>query len=684
MADPNRSWALRLAEAGMAIFPCGPDKRPLDHLRWRAVSTTDANQLAQWWHQSPNALPAIDLAKSDLVVLDGDRHGGPDGRAALRELLQQKGCDTRGAPIVLTPGDGVHVYFKQNGHALGNSSGDLPDGIDVRGQGGYVIAYAVMPDARQYKAARNSPDLIAAFQAGTIPHVPQPIVDLIRAPKRKTTTEQPHSKPANTAASFGDTREQAWAGAALDGCAAELAAMGKDSGRNIKLNALAFRLGRMIARGWLDRTQVETVLTDAMHTNGYVGEEGDPAVRATLRSGIDAGTADPHPDLTDREDHGGGETGNKTGGGGNSTSQSTAAADKPTPLPFINLAALQNKRPQEREWVAKNRIPLKNVTLLSGEGGTGKSILALHCGVATALERDWLGTLPNPGPVLIVCCEDDVDELHRRLDHIVEHYGTRLVELSKKMHVVSLAGMDAVMAVPEKSGLIIPTKLFKQVHEAACDIRPRLIVIDNSADVYAGNENDRAQVRQFITLLRGTAIASSSGLVLTSHPSLTGISSGSGLSGSTAWNASVRSRLYFKRATTDKDEEPDPELRVLEVMKSNYGPVGETITLRWKDGLFLPANSLGGLDKLAAEQRANEAFLTLLAQFDGQGRNVSDKPTAPTYAPAMFSKEPGAKGIRKADLADAMRRLFAANRIHVGHYGRPSRPYSKLVVGACP
>jgi len=134
MDDLNRSWALRLAEAGISVFPCGPDKRPL--VKWRTASTTSAGQLAQWWHQYPNALPGIDLSKSDLVALDGDRHGGADGRTALRELLQQKSCDTRGAPIVLTPRDGVHVYFRQNGHALGNSSGDLPEGIDVRGEGG--------------------------------------------------------------------------------------------------------------------------------------------------------------------------------------------------------------------------------------------------------------------------------------------------------------------------------------------------------------------------------------------------------------------------------------------------------------------------------------------------------------------------------------------------------------------
>ena len=65
------------------------------------------------------------------------------------------------------------------------------------------------------------------------------------------------------------------------------------------LNALAYRLGRMIARDWLHRAHVEADLAGAMHTNGYVAEKGIRAVEATLRSGLDAGIAEPHPDLED-------------------------------------------------------------------------------------------------------------------------------------------------------------------------------------------------------------------------------------------------------------------------------------------------------------------------------------------------------------------------------------------------
>jgi hypothetical protein len=110
--DFNRDWALRLAEAGIAVFPCGPDKKPL--IKWRTLSSSDPDAAALWWHQHPGALPAIDLEKCDLFVLDGDRHGGPDGRAELRGLLQrQRGFSWRAAPAAITPGDGAHIYFGQ-------------------------------------------------------------------------------------------------------------------------------------------------------------------------------------------------------------------------------------------------------------------------------------------------------------------------------------------------------------------------------------------------------------------------------------------------------------------------------------------------------------------------------------------------------------------------------------------
>jgi RecA-family ATPase len=348
-------------------------------------------------------------------------------------------------------------------------------------------------------------------------------------------------------------------------------------------------------------------------------------------------------------------------------------------VPFIKISAWQNQPVPERKWTVKNRIPANNVTLLSGEGSVGKSILSLQLAVATVLGKDWLGALPEPGAALVVCCEDDADEIWRRLDLIFTHYGAAYTDFDD-LHILPLAGEEALMAAPDRNGIITMTKLFEHVHTAACDIRPKLIVLDNAADIFGGGENDRAQVRQFISRLRGLALAAQAGVLLTSHPSLTGISTGTGLSGSTAWDASVRSRLYFKRAKTEKDEEPDPDLRLLEVMKSNYGPVGEVVTLKWSKGVFLPVNGMSDFEKAAAEQEAERVFLVLLDQFNREGNNASSKRTAPNYAPTMFAREKEARQqkIRRPNFEAAMRRLLETDRIRSEPYGPPSRGTFRL------
>ena len=94
-------------------------------------------------------------------------------------------------------------------------------------------------------------------------------------------------------------RERAYAQAALDGCAEELAAT-PAGGRNEMLNKKSFRLGTMVARSWLARAEVEAALSEAMAANGYVADKGSNAVEATLRSGLDAGSKEPHPDLPDQ------------------------------------------------------------------------------------------------------------------------------------------------------------------------------------------------------------------------------------------------------------------------------------------------------------------------------------------------------------------------------------------------
>jgi RecA-family ATPase len=54
---------------------------------------------------------------------------------------------------------------------------------------------------------------------------------------------------------------------------------------------------------------------------------------------------------------------------------------------------------------------LRQVTLFSGEGAIGKSIVELMCSVAHVTGKDWLGSLPEPGGAFYIGCEDDEKEL---------------------------------------------------------------------------------------------------------------------------------------------------------------------------------------------------------------------------------------------------------------------------------
>jgi hypothetical protein len=404
--DVNRDAALKLAEAGIAIFPCGADKKPVPGFKWQQFSSSDVDAVEMWWSQYPNALPAIDLAKSDLVVLDGDNHGGPDGREALgRLLLDQPDYNSPATPRYTTPNDGAHAYFTQNGHELTNARGDLPAGIDVRGAGGYTVCpYAVLPDGRRYHPAKKTPDLIDSYRAGTIPPIPEGVVALIEARKKHRQPSPESAQPIQ-----GGIRERAYAQAALDNCTKELTAAAAGT-RNELLNALAFRLGRMVARGWLQRSYVEANLIGAMHVNGYADEKGIRAIEATLRSGLDAGMADPHPDLAEQT-----KAGRRKQQDNNSSGESVARG---------SWKYHSGKSATAPRWLVKGILPETGVALIAGQWGTYKTTVALDVALCVMAGLPFAGRyrIKRRGAVLFIALEG-ATMLDSRLSTVAEHHG---------------------------------------------------------------------------------------------------------------------------------------------------------------------------------------------------------------------------------------------------------------------
>lgn len=353
----------------------------------------------------------------------------------------------------------------------------------------------------------------------------------------------------------------------------------------------------------------------------------------------------------------------------------------PAPLAFMDYSGPI----QPRQWVVADRFPLLNVSILSGEGSIGKSILAMQLAAVVALngmsgiDRDWLGQLPAGGPAMYITCEEDQGECERRFDDIANHYGSSRNELMKNLHVIGRVGLDSLLAeLDRKTNKLQPTEFWRSFHFRALQIKPRLIVIDTVADTYGGSEIDRQQTRAFITMLRQLAIDTGAGVLLIVHPSLEGIRSGSGLSGSTAWHNSVRARAYFKAVKDDEEEDggADPDLRELQYMKSNYSPIADALTVRWQNGVYVVEGSTNTLEQQLRMRNVDAVFLEVLRERIEQSRPVSDR-SGKNYAPAVFEQHGKAKTakprMRGRDFVAAMERLLAAKRIVVQQIGPPSK-----------
>lgn len=330
-----------------------------------------------------------------------------------------------------------------------------------------------------------------------------------------------------------------------------------------------------------------------------------------------------------------------------------------------SASILQNRAVPPREWLVEGMIPSSTVTLLGGDGGSGKSLLAMMLAVSVASKSGikWIGRMPKQGKVLYCGAEDDFDEMHRRLANITEANFVDYMDIAE-LNFKSLAGEDALLSISNpKTGTLMPTELWQRISTYVEAERPALVVFDTLADLFGGNENDRALARQFIGQLRGLAIQFKCAVLLLAHPSLSGLSSGSGTSGSTAWNNSVRSRLYLERVIED-GYESDSSARKLSVKKSNYADTGNEIFMHWKDGVFEAEPQETGLDRYAMTAKADRVFLALLDQINSQGRTVNHA-SGPNYAPRVFSRMPDCEGVVKEGFKGAMERLFAAGKIKV-------------------
>ena len=159
--------AVAYARHGWAVFPLrSRDKAPAIHGGCRSA-LADPVQAEAWWSVNPshNVGVACGSVSAGLVVIDidVDEAAGEDGRETLARWEYDHGALPMTATAVTGRG-GMHLFFYVTGREVRNSANKAL-GVDVRGEGGYLVAPpSIHPNGRRYEWLA-SPDEVGVAPA---------------------------------------------------------------------------------------------------------------------------------------------------------------------------------------------------------------------------------------------------------------------------------------------------------------------------------------------------------------------------------------------------------------------------------------------------------------------------------------------------------------------------------------
>ena len=148
--------ALKLAQRGPAVFPVDPLTKAPKTRHGCKDATRDERQIIELWRKHPAAGIGVATGKpSGIVAVDVDpSSGGEDGFSDLASHLGAPGRTVQ----VLTPRGGYHLWFKAPAVAVPCSVSKLAPGVDIRGDGGYVVAPpTTRPDGTGWRWSGTAP-----------------------------------------------------------------------------------------------------------------------------------------------------------------------------------------------------------------------------------------------------------------------------------------------------------------------------------------------------------------------------------------------------------------------------------------------------------------------------------------------------------------------------------------------
>jgi hypothetical protein len=304
-------------------------------------------------------------------------------------------------------------------------------------------------------------------------------------------------------------------------------------------------------------------------------------------------------------------------------------------------------------------IPHHHLTLLPGAPGIGKTLLGQHIATAVAMGHEYLEQITSRR-VLMWAGEDDHDELWRRQVPICSWMGISLSALTERLYLHSYCNHDITLAT-FSDGCLLPAPMLVELRQQVQDYRAELVILDNAARLFGGNEIDRHQVTTFCAAVQA-AISPAAGILL-SHPAR---DTGSEFSGSGAWEAAVRSRLFLSRTPPDDPQtdiatQPGEDLRHLSRRKTNYSTL-DLRKLRLVGGVLIPETRSG---ETSEERRvdAREVVRGAIRTLSKLGQAGVLGIRSPDYLPTLAQRFSLLESLTLGDFKKAMYDLLKSREL---------------------
>ena len=138
-------------EQEWSIFPCNPNEKFTTVGGGYKNGSSDLLKIYKWWEDSPSSnIGLVTGEVNNLVVVDIDVKDDTPGIESLSELEVE--CGKFDTLTVNTPSGGLHYYFSYpHGHSIKCSASKIKPGIDIRANGGHVVAPGSIIDGNYYK-----------------------------------------------------------------------------------------------------------------------------------------------------------------------------------------------------------------------------------------------------------------------------------------------------------------------------------------------------------------------------------------------------------------------------------------------------------------------------------------------------------------------------------------------------